>query len=244
MINTKFHFRTEVPEGYDVDRYSPTLKKYHKILWSKSLPCGKKFDLLDGAKDWCLYHKSDLGEFCMSSDGIIHSYMKFGEDHAVSYEKCWPGAEIVKQIGVDVFKDFRINDDTISSFIIFPGNKINGKHTVNQARGVNRKICDRFDLTLECIRLFYEDKPNPLYDTLQSHKNFFDLFKNFKGYVDFFLLQDLVDDNYKTKFFLEFDNFNRLPLPQNAKEYLDYRDNAFMFSNNRAKRIDEYMKTG
>jgi len=241
MIDTKFNFRTEVPEGYDVDRYSRTLKRYHKSLWNKPLPCGTRFDLSDGPKSWCLYHKSDLGQFCLSSDSIVHSYMKFGKNNAVAYEKYWPGEEIMNQIGANIFKDFRTNNGTISAHIIFPANKIENKHTINQARGVNRKICDRFDLTLECIRLFYDGKQSPLYGTLQRYKNFFNLFECFKGYIDFFLLQDLVDKDYRVKFFLEFDNFNRVPLPQNAKEYLDYKEKIDTFRENRTKRIEEYI---
>jgi hypothetical protein len=47
---------------------------------------------------------------------------------------------------------------TIRAYIIFPKNRIDRKHTINQARGVNILIIDRFDLTLECIRLFYAGK--------------------------------------------------------------------------------------
>ena len=48
-----------------------------------------------------------------------------------------------------------------------------------------------FDLTLECIRLFYENKESPLSFVFQRYIEFFNLFCDFKGYVDFFLLQDL-----------------------------------------------------
>ena len=33
--------------------------------------------------------------------------------------------------------------------MVFPGNRIDGKQTINGARGFNRKIADGFDLTLE-----------------------------------------------------------------------------------------------
>ena len=62
--------------------------------------------------------------------------------------------------------------------------------TINGARGVNGKIKDRFDLTLECIRRHYTSEKSPLSDTLQRYSPFFNLFENFQGYVDFFLLQD------------------------------------------------------
>jgi hypothetical protein len=60
--------------------------------------------------------------------------------------------------------------------------------TINQYRGFNRKINDRIDLTLECIRLYYEGKVSPLYETFFVYDDFFKLFVDFKGYVDFFLV--------------------------------------------------------
>jgi transglutaminase/protease-like cytokinesis protein 3 len=52
---------------------------------------------------------------------------------------------------------------TIGGMMVFPGNKIDGKWTINQARGMNKwTIADRMDLTLECIRRFYEGGASPL----------------------------------------------------------------------------------
>ncbi len=84
--------------------------------------------------------------------------------------------------------------------------------TINGSRGLNRSIKDRFDLTLECIRRFYINKESPLTETFQRYASFFNLFHDFGGYVDFFLLQDLVDDGYSVKFFLPFESFNQPPL--------------------------------
>ena len=42
--------------------------------------------------------------------------------------------------------------------------------TINGSRSLNRNIKDRFDLTLECIRLSYKNEINPLYDTLNRYK--------------------------------------------------------------------------
>ena len=46
--------------------------------------------------------------------------------------------------------------------MVFPGNRIQGKWTVNQARGCLKKISDRFDLTVECIRRHYARQSSPL----------------------------------------------------------------------------------
>ena len=72
-IDINFDVYSDTPEGKDPDSFSQTLRKYHKILWSKSLPNNKEFNLnLDIPK--LLHHKSALGEFFLSSDSIGHTY--------------------------------------------------------------------------------------------------------------------------------------------------------------------------
>ena len=131
---------------------------------------------------------------------------------------------------------------TIGGHIVFPAHKKNG-FTINQARGVSRIICDRFDLTLECIRRFYRNEESPLSNTLTNYKDFFDLFVDFKGYVDFFHLQDFIYDNEKINFSLPFDNFNRPALPLTVDEYKQYRNHTIDLMNSRNKRILESIKT-
>src|SRR5690606_22452437 len=111
---------------------------------------------------------------------------------------------------------------TIGGHIIFPAHRKSG-HTINQARGISGTICDRFDLTLECIRRFYQDEESPLSKTLTNYENFFDLFVDFSGYVTFFHLQDFIDQQERIVFSLPFDNFKRPPLPQTAEEYKQYK---------------------
>jgi hypothetical protein len=125
---------------------------------------------------------------------------------------------------------------TIGGHIIFPAHKKNG-FTINQARGVSRIICDRFDLTLECIQRFYRREQSPLYDTLMRYKDFFDLFFDFSGYVDFFMLQDFIDEKEQIKFSLPFDNFNRTPLPQTVDEYKQYKTHTIDLIDSRNNRI-------
>jgi hypothetical protein len=114
--------------------------------------------------------------------------------------------------------------------------------TINGARGFNTKIADRFDLTLECIRLHYLGMPNPLDETLKANANFFNLFGSFSGYVDFFLLQDLVTPDYaQIKFFTDISNiFENSPLPQSMEEYLIYKQRNIDFLNARNARIAKY----
>ena len=229
IFDTTFNFYSDA-NGGDPDSTSPTLKKYHKLLWSKPLPNGKTFDLSDDKSGAYLYHKSELGEFFLGSDAITHSYRN-------QKRKNW----IVKQIPEDVNELFNAGS-TIGAYIIFPNKRINGNHTINQARGVNSLIDDRFDLTLECIRLFYLGQKSPLYDTLLRYKNFFDLFDDFIGYVQFFLLDDMLDENKNIKFYLSFDNFKTRPNFSDISEYQLYKKKVTNFINSRNNRIDNYMK--
>jgi Family of unknown function (DUF6994) len=65
-----------------------------------------------------------------------------------------------------------------------------------------------------------------------------ELFGDFRGYVDFFLLQDLVTaDCSAVKFFMPFEDFNASPLPGNAEAYRAYRQLAVDFIKARNHRI-------
>ena len=66
-IDIAFDFRTDTPEGEDPDACSPTLRRYHRLLWSKRLPSGSLFDLSDTTRGVYLHHRSALGEFFLSS---------------------------------------------------------------------------------------------------------------------------------------------------------------------------------
>lgn len=226
IIDTTFNVYTDA-QGEDPDSTSPTLGLYHKFLWSKPLPNGKIFELTDNKKGVYLYHNSELGEFFLGSDAITHSY----KNHK---RKKW----LTEQIQNEVNELFDTGS-TIGAYILFPNNRVEGKHTINQARGFNSFIDDRFDLTLECIRLFYLGQENPLFDTLLRYKNFFVLFESFANYIKFFLLDDLVDENLHIRFYLPFDNFKTKPTFSNVNEYLVYKNGVMNFIKSRNKRIEK-----
>jgi len=227
IIDTSYNYYTDASGG-DPDSTSPTLRKYHKILWSKPLSNGKTFELSENQNGVYLYHKSELGEFFFGSDAITHSY----KNHK---RKQW----LTKQIPDEVNELFDTGS-TIGAYTIFPNNRIDGNHTINQARGVNSLIDDRFDLTLECIRRLYLGQTSPLYDTLLRYKNFFDLFNDFIGFIHFFLLDDLIDENQEIKFYLPFDNFNAPPIFSSIDEYLSYKKGVMNFIRQRNERINNY----
>jgi hypothetical protein len=226
IIDINFDVYSDTPKGRDPDSYSPTLRSYHKILWSKDLPNGVRFDLDDNTPR-LLHHKSELGEFLLSSDSIGHTYSRV---KSMSH--------IINQIPSEEINSFFSTCSTIGAYIIFPAKKVDNQMTINGSRGLNRSIKDRFDLTLECIRRFYINESSPLSDTFQRYSSFFSLFQGFKEYKDFFLLQDLVEENdLSIKFFLPFDSFDHPPLPNNVEEYQSYKKHLMDFVRARNQRI-------
>ena len=227
LIDIQFNFYLETPQGKDPDAYSPTLRRYHKLLWSKPLPNGLSFELTDKTPKIYLHHQSELGEFFLSSDAITHSYSRIKST-----------SHIISQIPSDEIDSFFTSCRSIGGYIIFPSKKIDKKMTINGARGLNRSIKDRFDLTLECIKRHYADEGSPLSDTLQRYSEFFNLFRNFQGYVEFFLLQDMVAEDFSSvKFYLPFSSFDNPPLPNSVEEYRLYKKSVIDFVSARNQRI-------
>jgi hypothetical protein len=227
QIDISFDFRSDTPPGKDPDAYSPTLRKYHKLLWSKRLPAGTYFGLDDTTINSYLHHKSELGEFSLSSDTVIPS---FAREIKI--------AHIIEQIPVEEINSFNTIAYTIGGMMIFPENRIAGKMTINGARGFHPRIKDRFDLTVECIRRHYIKKDSALSETLNRYADFFKLFENFRGYIEFFLLQDLVSEDFSgVNFFTPFDDFKTSPLPESTEAYSSYRRIAVKFIEARNNRI-------
>src|SRR4051812_14267256 len=80
LIDVSFDFRSDTP-GYglprvDPDASSPTLRRYHQLLWSKRLPSGAPFLLDVTTPGAYLHHLSPLGEFRLSSDAVIPTLRK------------------------------------------------------------------------------------------------------------------------------------------------------------------------
>jgi hypothetical protein len=226
LIDTTFDFRSDA-NGKDPDKWSPTLKRYHQILWSKPLPDGRPFDLDAKSGKGYLYHNSELGVFVLASDSVLPTFIRRkGYEHVIGQ---------TSQEDRDYFDHITY---TIGGMMIFPAKKVDGKMTINGARGFNSKIGDRFDLTVECIRRYYLGEESPLHNDLARYNNFFQLFADFKGYVDFFLLNDLVTDDYSgVRFFTATVDFNKSPRPATLDEYLIFREGTIAFVQSRNARI-------
>ena len=223
-IDITFDVRTD-SNGKDPDSASKTLRSYHQFLWSKQLPNGQQMKLevvKNGYLGW--------GDFYFGSDSIIVSFnnarfklMDEIEHNITNYPQ--------------YREDYLRKSYTIAGCTIFP----QMKGSINQTRGCSPKICDRWDLTLECIKRYYDGESSPLDTALQRNKDFFKLFVDFKGYVDFFFFQDCVDENYNVKQWLDTPLFISNPMPPSVKSYKSWIDKELDFVNKRGKRIKDYL---
>ena len=134
------------------------------------------------------HHRSELGEFWLSSDAATPNFE-------------WLPLVIDRfpEVGREGFGPIGY---MIGGRIVFPAWRFDGKMTINGARAFHRRIRDWFDLTVECIRRHYLGEPSTLNNVLARNMRFFGLSDGFAGYVDFFHLQDLVNEATSTVKFL------------------------------------------
>jgi hypothetical protein len=233
----------------DIDTYSQTLREYQACIYKKALPRHKNtiFDLKLGNNpeyDYLYwnspnYYGDDLAKSRFASDSIVNMQERYqpylGDDDFVPD---------LKDKGIrKILKEYVKSASTIGGEIIFP------KHpnSVNVARGRNPKIRDRFDLTLECIRRFYEKseakRQSPLYDVLKADEKFFNLFKDFDNYVKFFYLDGSYVQGGKIKFFIgdapDFDNPIFTPFPTSKEEWEQLYENQMACVAARNKKISD-----
>ena len=133
-------------------------------------------------------------------------------------------------------RTFNHRSYTIGGMTIFP------KHmnSINQMKGF--LVCDRWDLTLECIRRYYKGEDSPLYKFLLADKFFFDLFVDFRGYVDYFFFQDCVTDDYsEVIFWYGNGSFKGNKRPQSAADYKLWIERELDFLDKRNERIRNFL---
>ena len=225
-IDITFDLRTDAAGG-DPDASSPTLLRYHYLLWNKPLPSGRPFHLTPRAlKPYALVHESDSGHFYLTSDAVLATFTRRADMQA-----------IISQLPPAKIRALNTITYTIGGMVLWPGNQIDRKWTINQARGCTGRIADRFDLTVECVRRHYEvDTTHPLADVFSRYRDFFDLFGSFAGYVDFWLLDDLVDAD-GVKLFLPSNDFTLPPVPRNLPDYVAFCERTVGFVTARNERI-------
>lgn len=229
MLDIHFDYRSDA-KGKDPDKHSPTMRLHHQLLWSKTLPSGELFNIEIDAGGY-LAHRSSLGEYLLSSDTISNS---------LRHQKRM--AHIISQVPAERLDAFQALGASVGAITLFPGNKVDGGLTINVARGFNTRIGDRIDLTLECIRRHYLGQASPLSETIKRYSDFFELFKDFEGYSEFFLFQDLVEGD-TVKFFLPFDgSFSGRANPKDLDQYHEYMEATMRFVSARRDRIGAVMQ--
>jgi len=240
-IDITFDFRTDTPPGKDPDTFSDTLRRYHKLLWSKPLPSGVEFSLEFTRPSTPFYLEwPDAREVVLSSDAVVASFTRTASTRRTEKKI----AAAISKMPVDELNAFNTLGYTIGGMMVWPANKENGQMTINGMRGFHPRIKDRFDLTVECIRRYYDDPSkqeneyNPLGKTFGRYSYFFKLFGDFRGFMDFFLLQDLVTEDYSAvRFHTPFEEFKTYPFPESVKLYREYKQNASDFIRARNNRI-------
>ena len=229
LIDIGFDVSSDTPPGRDPDSHSPTLREYHRLLWSKPLPDGTPFTLVPSERGHYLLHESVKGRFSLSSDAINNQHRGLlGNVYGSQAQQ--------------VDDDFCRATLTIGGYILFPGEQLSRKPTINQHRGMHPRIRDRFDLTLECIRRHYLGQNSPLGITLARYADFFALFESFTGYVEHFLLHALVDGGEQVRFFRPFSEFSTKPLPSELDDYDAYLDRQREFVTTRNAQIAAYIR--
>lgn len=208
-IDVAFDARSDTPAGKDPDTWSATLLRHHQVLWGRPLPDGTSFDLTR-VRRGVLEHRSHLGRFLLTSDTIATSHRR-AKPHL--YDAAGDAANAA----------FHRLGYTIGGSIVFPGTQIDRKWTINQSRGMRAAISDRWDLTLEAIRRHYAGLESPLSDALARYASFFRAFGSFDGYVQHFMLDDMVDGGH-VRFTSHFDEYRGPALPQRLEDYLAHRE--------------------
>lgn len=227
IIDIEYDYRLDSKCG-DPDTDSPKLYEIHSLLWNKEISENSILNLSILSKSYGrLILKNNLTDNLSSDRMCPHFVGKYN-------------GKLDGWLSESEKEKFQQKVRTIGGHIVFPAHRKDG-FTINQARGVNRKISDRFDLTLECFRRYYVNEESPLTSTLKRYSDFFKLFKDFKGYIDFFMLQDFIENIEEVKFSLPFDDFNRSALPENQKEYVNYMNNTIELIDKRNERIIKRM---
>jgi len=239
-IDITFDFRSDTPLAknrqtcMDPDTYSDNLRRHHRLLWSKPLPNGELFKLEHYGPSPPYYLRwSENPNDVLSSDAVVPSFWK---ETAIS--------DVIQALPAGELETFRTLGYTIGGMMVWPANRIDNKMTINAARGCHPRIKDRFDLTVECIRRYYDDPSNlgnlhnPLGNTLHRYAYFFELFRDFRGFVEFFLLEDMVTQDFSAvKFHAPFEKFEIYPFPKSIEAYRAYTRKASNFIAARNERI-------
>lgn len=183
--------------GRDPDKVSIRLRESHQVLWSKPLADDRLLQLSTQNYSGYLEVVSLAGRWTLGSDNFATTHANalptlsralngFADGHLCAF--CTIGGYIVFPNGLAQQLPTSVNDSV-------------RRWSPNQARGMEKRISDRFDLTLEAIRIFFAGvvhrNENPIGDVLEAYRWWFDLFgrgtEGFLAYADFFFLTPMLN---------------------------------------------------
>ena len=119
----------------DLRTGSPTLRKYHRLLWSRPAPgtAGEALEWHADSNRVYLWHESArLGRFALGSDTIATSHSAYSR---------FPVSSLYKELEPERRERFHRTCSSIGGYIVFPVHR----QSINQRRG-GAPLCDRFDL--------------------------------------------------------------------------------------------------
>ena len=209
-IDIAFDFRTDA-KGRDPDPHGqPHAPPVPPALVEQATTRRGRLRSVGDDSGVYLYDRSSLGEFFLSSDSVMPTFTR------------WPALKpIIDQFPEQENEDFRTIAYTIGAMMVFPGKRDRWQTDHQRRAWVQRENFRsvRPDARVHPPLLLERRKPtrrNPLWPTLSRYADFFALFGDFRGYVSFFLLEDLVTDEFRVKFFMPFDDFRPPSVPKDS----------------------------
>ena len=211
----------------DPDAWNDDLRESHRLLWSRPLPTERAWSF-EAARGWYLKCGSSVAgepaDWSIGSDNVATT-------HSNSYPQL--------AAAIPGYENRHLHEFcTIGGYLVFPNGRDQTRATqakprswtINQAKGCDRRIFDRIDLTLEAIRLYYagvisRDR-NPLGDVLDADGGVgVALWSGHDGsarYVAYFCLEPFVSAGRVTPLLGDRVDFADAAPGRSAAAYADY----------------------
>lgn len=212
--------------GRDMDQFSPTLRRYHQMLWSRPLPGGTAFDLDAGG--------DPTGDYLVAPDGLV-----LASDSLINSMTHWSRLRpVLASVPEDEQEAFRVRASSVAATGLWPKRSGPSGQSINQARGQHPHVADRLDLTVECVRRHYIGEQSPLANALNGAADFFALWPDWRTWITWWLLDDLLDNDGEIRWLLPFSEFGaEKAWPTTPVDWRSYRDCCFDFIERRAARM-------
>lgn len=177
-----FWFDKEGGKAYrDSDAFSAVQYQYYKIFLSKKMP-NDKFEMQKTGSTLELLYNNKLTLSCDYIGPIKKSYY--------IHNKC----------NIKRLANLLLNTRNFAGSMVWPNTKKGKNLTVNQAKGFLLK--DRMDLTLINLQAYMDSgydvsacSCRQLGQAFEDHKGWYNHFKSFQQFIDFFCLGDFVSGN-------------------------------------------------